>query len=60
MPSPQPAVTPFIPQQVGLGIMMATAFRALTTGLIPPARTNAISVITVLPLENFLLTVIVV
>ena len=44
--SPQPPVTPNIPQQVGLGIMMATAIRALSPLLIPPLKTNAISVVT--------------
>ena len=44
VPSPQPPVTPIIPQKVGLGVMVATAGRALTPLLFPPARTNAISV----------------
>ena len=46
VPSPQTTETPLIPQQVGLGVLMATANRALTCMVFPQARTNAISVVT--------------
>ena len=42
--SPQTPVTPNIPQQVGLGVMMAPAIRALTAVVFPPLRPNAIKV----------------